>query len=203
MIYFLDFDRTLFDTDAFNASLPDEPGCAAFADELREVIAQGRDQTLTGGENRLRAWKKVSEALQDGTLAFSPGYLERFLYADAKEFLRSLGNEAIVITYGDEHLQRMKVESALANVVRVTTVYTGTVPKAEFLSSWPGYHGQEAVFVDDRDAELIELARKYPNMKLFKMHRAGARTAPRSVEGAPLFESEGRWKLIRSLSELP
>jgi len=200
-MYFLDFDRTLFDTDAYNASLADEPGCAPFREDILKVLSQKRDDTLVPPAERARVWGLVSEAIKSGALSFPPGYLERFLYADVAETLRSLGNEAVIITYGEEARQRLKIESALANAVRVTVLYTGDLSKANYLSSWPGYYGQEAAMVEDRTAELEALAEKFPKMKLFKIER-GARP-PQSIEGAPSFESEGRWKTIHSLAELP
>lgn len=189
-MYFLDFDRTLFDTDAYNASLPDEPGCAPFKDDLIQVLAEKREDTLVPPAERARVWNLITAAVQSGTLSFPPRYLERFLYADVFEFLRGLGNEAIIITYGEETRQRLKVESALASVVRLTTLYTGDDSKADFLSRWPGYYGQEAIFVDDRAAELEALALRFPALKLYQMKRG---------EDA----GDGRWPVIRSLAELP
>lgn len=190
MTYFLDFDRTLFDTDAYNLSLVDEPGCAPFKKELEAVIAKDRDQTLTGGFDRIAAWNKVSDVLSCGLLSFTPGYLARFLYPDVAEFLRMLGNEAIIITYGDLTRQKAKVESALAGIVRVTTLYTQERSKAEYLEFWPGYNGEESIFVDDRVAELEALSQKYPNLRLYEMRRDGG-------------EGDGRWPVVRSLNDLP
>jgi FMN phosphatase YigB (HAD superfamily) len=190
MKYFLDFDRTLFDTDAFNASLPEEPGCALFADELRSVLAQKRDQTLTGGTERILAWQKVTDALRSGALSFPPGALEKYLYTDAAEALRRLGNAAVIVTFGEPDRQKAKVESALARVAPVTAVYTGTASKAEFLSTWAEYHGEEAVFVDDRVHELAALSAAFPSMRLYEIRRDGA-------------EGDGRWPVITSIAELP
>lgn len=189
-MYFFDFDRVLFDTDAYNASLPDEPGCAPFADVLRDVLAAGRDQTLTGSTERVRAWELVSDAIKSGALTFAPGALARFMYPDALQALRTLENNAVVITYGEIDRQRVKIESALAGIPRVTVLYTGEVDKATYLSTWPGYFGTEAVLVDDRAAELESLAKAHPALRLFEMRRDG---------GA----GDGRWPVIHSLSELP
>lgn len=190
MMYFLDFDRTLFDTDAFNASLVDEPGCAAFADELRKVTARDRDDTIPGDESRRAAWEKVSGAVRSGALSFAPAALARFLYADVAEILRALGNEAVIITHGEPDRQRAKLASALAGLPRITALYADTAPKADFLAAWPGYTGSPALFVDDRPAELAELAALFPDMRLFEMRRDGG-------------IGDGRWPVIRSLAELP
>lgn len=189
-MYFLDFDRAIFDTDAYNASLADMPGCAEFREEILATIAKKRDETLTGGAGRSATWDKVSAAIHAGTLSFSPGQLEKFVYPDALEFLRGLGNEAVVVTYGEVSRQKVKVESALANVVRVTVLYTDHQSKAEYLSTWPGYYGQEAVFVDDRVVELEGLAVRFPKLKLFEIRRDDK-------------EGDGRFTVIRSFNELP
>lgn len=107
-------------------------------------------------------------------------------YADAPEFLRALGNEAIVVTHGTE----ASVRAALAGTVRLTVLPVGASSKAQYLAGWPGYAGGEAVFADDDPRELEELGAAFPLMKLYEMRR----------DGAP---GDGRWPVIRSLSELP
>ncbi len=196
MKYFLDFDRTLFDTDAFNASLPDEPGCAAFKDDLERVLAQGRDDTLAPPEQRAIVWERITQALNSGELSFAPGYLERFVYPDVAAFFSRIDDEAIVVTYGEETRQRAKIESALANVTSVPVLYTGELPKAEFLASWSGYSGEEAYFIDDRTPELVRISERFPALTLYRMQRNGART---TIEEQ---EQETRWTDIHSLAEL-
>ncbi len=173
MMYFLDFDRTLFDTDTFKEYLAERDG----------------DASITG-EPEVDVAASLNERAQSGEIAFASGELAQFLYADVAEFLRMLGNEAVIITFGNEALQKIKVESALADVVRVTALYTGEKFKAEFLKDWPGYYGQEAVFADDRIHELELMSVAFPNMKVHEMRRDGK-------------EGDGRWPVVRSLSELP
>ncbi len=190
MLYLLDFDRTLFDTDDYNRMLVTEPACAPFADELRAVLSEDRDETLHGSRERLEAWHKVSEAIRSGALTFAPGELARFLYPDVPEFLRGMGNEAVIMTLGEIERQRVKITSSLADVVRLTVLYTGKELKAEYLSEWPGYYGQQALLVDDRAVELEALAERFPALSLYEMRR----------DGAP---GDGRWPVVRSLTELP
>ncbi|MBP6860233.1 MAG: hypothetical protein KBC38_01560 [Candidatus Pacebacteria bacterium] len=190
MIRFLDFDRTLFDTDAYLASLPDEPACAPFREELLQTLASKREESVSGGEARIAVWDKVSEAIRSGALSFAPGYLSRFLYADTLETLRAYGNEAIIVSYGEKERQRVKIESALAGVVRLTVLYTGMESKAEFLSKWPGYYGASAVLVDDRPSELEALASALPALSLYEMRRDNGK-------------GDGRWPVIHTLADLP
>ena len=172
-MYFLDFDRTLFDTDTFKEYLAERNADSSITGEPEEDVA-----------------RTLNEAAQSGQLTFAPGELSRFLYADVAEFLRMLGNEAVIITYGNEALQKAKVESSLNDVVRVTALYTGDVLKAHYLENWPGYYGQEAVFTDDRVYELETMSTLFPKMKIHEMRRDGE-------------AGDGRWPVVRSLTELP
>ncbi len=187
MTYFLDFDRTLFDTDAFNASLVDEPGCAPFADVLRATVAKKRDDTLSGGAGRQEAWRLVSEALLYGDLTFPPGHLSRFLYPEVLSVLEVLATDAVIMTYGDIELQRVKIKSALPGLV-ARVIYTGDKSKAVVLAE-EGFTGT-ALFIDDRAVELAACAASFPELTLFEIRR----------DGRP---GDGRWPVIRSLQELP
>lgn len=152
MMYFLDFDRTLFDTDTFKV-------------DYAESIAV-RKLTCVRGE------------------------LTRYLYPDVPEILRALGNEAVIITYGDALWQRAKIESALAGIVRLTVLYDPEgVSKADFLKQWPGYHGAPACFVDDCVSELDGMAAAFSHIKPYEMRRDGG-------------SDDGRWPVIRSLFEV-
>ncbi|MGB4076504.1 MAG: hypothetical protein WBK28_02250 [Minisyncoccia bacterium] len=173
MIHFLDFDRTLFNTDAF-----------------KEYLAVRENDSRITEEPEIDVGKSLDEQVQRGELSFAPGELVPFIYPDVPEFLRQLGNEAIIITFGNTALQQLKVTNALAGSVRVTALYTGDVLKGEFLKKWPGYYGQEAFFVDDRVHELEIMSTLFPAMRTFEMRR----------DGAP---GDGRWYVVHSLSDLP
>ena len=172
-MYFLDFDRTLFDTDAFKIYLANRDNNPRITGEPEEDVAAS-----------------LNELARSGQITFAPGELTQFVYADVAEFLRMLGNEAIIITFGNEALQKLKVENALSHIVRVTALYTGDTLKGDFLKEWPGYYGQEAVYADDRIHELEVMTAAFPNMKVHEMRRDGK-------------EGDGRWPVVRSLAELP
>ena len=71
MRYYLDFDRTLFDTDSFYLYLATRPGLESVAG-------------LPAGE----LVEALNQMAMDGTLTFAPGELSRFLFQDAASFLR-------------------------------------------------------------------------------------------------------------------
>jgi hypothetical protein len=138
----------------------------------------------------MKLWDKVTEQITAGNLAFAPGELSQFVYADVPEFLRMLGNEAIVVTYGEKIRQKAKLESALAGVVRLTVLYTENLLKAEYLERYPHLVPASAIFVDDLAAHLSGLEEKFPQLRLYEMRR----------DGKP---GTGRWPVITSLTELP
>lgn len=190
MTYFFDFDRTLFDTNAYNRFLVDHPACAPFKDEMIELL--DTPYAVLGSEDpdRKAVWNKVTAVIVSGELTFAPGELSQFLYKDVTETLRGLGNEALIITYGEKERQRVKIESALHDVVRLTVLYTEDKLKADFLSTWSGYYGGPSIFVDDRAKELEGIAEKFPSISLYEMRRDGEK-------------GDGRWPVITSLSQLP
>src|SRR3989338_5296582 len=134
MMYFLDFDRTLFDTEAFVASM----------------------------QSRL--------AVPDD-LTFAPGELAPFVYPDVPEFLRMLGNEAVIVTHGNPVFQKMKIISALAGIPRISALYVGNEPKGLFLAPRYAGYSSEQIFTDDTPPELESVAAHCPSIRLFEMRR--------------------------------
>jgi FMN phosphatase YigB (HAD superfamily) len=174
MVYFLDFDRTLFDSDAFVAHVLERHGGTYHAKEPEE---------------RLQA--AVAASFEKADIAFAPGELAPFVYRDVPEFLRAAGNEAIILTFGNPALQKLKIENALAGIPRVSVLYTNDRRKGMFLKERiAAYAGSSPVFVDDRTIELEDMERECPSVRLFEMRRDGG-------------VGDGRWPVIHSLSELP
>lgn len=172
MRYYLDFDRTLFDTDSFYMYLTERQ-------ELKEVAK------LPVTEFAIELNRMTAE----GLLAFVPGELSRFLFQDAASFLREKENAVTIITYGSAAFQESKVKSALAGIPRMSVMYTDEVRKGDYLAPHTHLH-VGAVLADDSVVELEILAEKCPALKLFEMRRDGK-------------DGDGRWPVIRTLSELP
>ena len=189
MTYFLDFDRTLFDTEAYYGFLAGRPECAHFRDDLLLIL--GAPITSDGVDPlRERVWKQLDALISTGELSFLPGELSHFLYPDVVEFLRQMGNEAMIITFGDKQRQKTKIESALAGVVRLTVLYTELIYKADFLTINSHLVSGKALFVDDYAFELEKMALNFPEVSLYQMRRnkdAG----------------DGRWPILSTLHELP
>lgn len=172
-MYFLDFDRTTFDTDSFITYLLSHPVASTFA-----------------STDELDFARRLNEAVLSGELTFAPGELSPFLYEDAGRFLRDKENGVMLITFGNAAFQKEKIESALYGIPRITTIYTGEKRKGEFMAPHMSMYGAHPVFVDDTPLELELLATYAPDAVLYEMRRNKA-------------TGDGRWHTITTLSELP
>ena len=157
MRYYLDFDRTLFDTDAFIASLRQRP-------DLAHIAALPYPEFLAA----------LGAQAKDGSLVFAPGELSPFLFPDATRFLREKENAVTIITYGDVPFQEIKVKSALHGIPRMAVMYTGDVRKGEYLAPHTHLH-EDAIAIDDAPLELAIFAEKCPRLGLYEMRRDGAK----------------------------
>lgn len=174
MMYFIDFDRTLFDTNSFIEYLRLRPGTEhLFTDDAHISVAQ-----------------TLGSMSETGALSFAAGELAPFVYPDVPEFLRMLGNEATIVTSGNPVFQQIKIASALVGIPRISALYVGDEPKGPFLALRHARYGGTQIFTDDRPIELESVAVHCPSIRLFEMRRDGA-------------QGDGRWPIIRSLSELP
>jgi len=155
MRYYLDFDRTVFDTDAFTSYLRGK----LVGSQVAELPSAEFATALVG-------------MAREGTLSFEPGELSRFLFPDAAQFLRDKENAATVITFGNPVFQEMKVKSALHGIPRMAVMYTGDIRKGLHLAPHTHLH-QGAVLVDDSPAELEILAKECPPLTLYEIRRNG------------------------------
>lgn len=108
-------------------------------------------------------------------------------YVDAIQMLHSLGNEAILISRASS---RDAIIAALPGVPRLTILLTGGGDKADFLAENPHLVTASSVFVDDSVDQLEGMQARFPEVRLFEIRRDGK-------------EGDGRFQVIRSLSDLP
>ena len=172
MMYFLDFDRTTFNTDAFTPYLREKFIGTVFADLPSDVFATAMDTLV-----------------RENTLTFEPGELSSFLYEDAGRFLRDKENGVMLITHSNPAFQKAKVESALHGIPRISTIYTGDVRKGDYLAPHIGMYGTSPVFVDDTVLELEIFSARCPGAVVYEMRRNGE-------------PGDGRWPVLTSLTEL-
>lgn len=187
MRYFLDFDRTIFDTPAFKRSVQRHP-------PLLEVLTQAKDVLIAlisprvNSEPRLRAFRRaLGTYASHGRFLFTPHDLKSFLYPEVPAFLDT--HECVIVTYGVEMFIRAKVASALTDLKVLDVVYTSRKKGRTIRRLTEDQSAGPFVFIDDAHFQLESVARWCPDVKVIEIRR----------DNIP---SDGRWPVIRSLDEL-
>jgi hypothetical protein len=153
MRYYLDFDRTIFDTDRF-------------APWVRSRFAGTAMETMPSAEFGVVMDQKITSK----EFSFPPGELSQFLYPEVAGFLRDKENAVTIITFGNPTYQKAKAESAFYGIPRVSVMYTADVRKGAYLAPHTHLH-QGAVLADDAPLELEILAASCPGLVLYEMRR--------------------------------
>ena len=194
MTYFLDFDRTLFDNDAFQKYLVTLPAWKPFKERMEATtIGVSRDHTLQGGVEREQLWQEVEAWFATGSFSFQAQELQRFVFSDVWDFLKNHGTHSIIVTAGGANatFQKAKVEhsglsASVSRAVFTPRAVTKGAVIAEVKTSYPAPY----LFVDDLAAQLDSAAEVCPDVSLYEMRRDGK-------------EGSGRYPTIRTLLELP
>ncbi|MBX9765540.1 hypothetical protein K2X83_02775 [Patescibacteria group bacterium] len=193
MTYFLDFDRTIFDFDAFFIDLINVPALSSVKEQVLEVIKIPRGVDAAHDEKRNKMWEKLHALYSAGAFSFAPGTLTHFVFPDARAFLEKHGTDTVIVTKGglDLSFQKGKVDASdVSRLARHCEYVMRTTPKGEVMKSlvekYPGPH----VFVDDFSQELDSVATENPGVALYEIRR----------DGKP---GSGRFPVISSLAELP
>ncbi len=173
MTYFLDFDRTLFDTSAFLAYIVERDGL----DELRSKTEVEMAARLNG-------------PVAEGAIRFEKDELAQFLFPDAAVFLKAHGKESVIVTAGNPALQRAKCENVFASYPIFAIIYADDERKGPVLAKVAGSFPKPWIFIDDKPAELESVVVLLPEMSVYQ---SGRGTLP--VLGA--------YPVIHSLAELP
>lgn len=173
MTYFLDFDRTLFDTSAF----------------LRHVI-KTRGLADLESKSEKEAAAALNELVEHDTVSFSSGESASFFFPDAQDFIREHMHESAIITAGNPALQRAKCSNALAEFPDLKIFYADYDPKGPFIAHAMHMLPRPWTFVDDKPKELDSVAAEHPHAALYQMCRNG-------------LEPSGHYPSIRSFTELP
>ncbi|MDB5195300.1 MAG: hypothetical protein JWO84_484 [Parcubacteria group bacterium] len=185
MKYFLDFDRTVYDTDAFKKSVARRP---TFLELIRQfeaaVLEFARPHaTMTRRRRFLRTWGTF---LSHGRFTFTPEELKQFIYPDVPPFLAA--HDCTIVTYGVRAFITAKVTTALTDLPLTDIVYTSR-KKGRTIARLCAQAADDCTFIDDMLFQLASVAQWCPDVTVVEMRRNG---------GA----GDGRWPVIRSLEEL-
>ncbi len=168
----LDFDNTLFDTDAFKRALS---GALVELGVSREVFWQLYPRVLDRGGERIgysveRHAKQLHELMPDVDPYRATVFLERvldrapdFLFPDARDFLSrmiALNVPLVLLSRGDEWFQRRKIEAAGIDRL-VHEIHVATEAKRAMSLRLPDVPGK-TVFVNDHLEETRDVLRAKP-----------------------------------------
>ena len=193
MTYFLDFDRTLFDTDAFLPYLANVPELSEFTEAIQTVLLTGRGESLSSNEERETLWKSINALYEQNHFTFAKGELTQFVYADATDFLKRHGHESIIVTSSgiDNLFQKGKLmSSGIDQLVLDTAFVVAGDPKGPVVLKLMTTYRAPYVFVDDLVAQIDSVAHLSSEVVGYEMRR----------DGKP---GSGRYPVIQTLFELP
>ncbi len=199
MKYFIDFDRTVFDTDSFKRSLRERPTFWELLYEGKEAMDELFD--AKGRKVRRRVFmKNIGTFASHGRFAFAAEELRDFMYPDAREFLRT--HDCTIVTYGVRAFITAKVTTALVEHPHLEVIYTSrkkgrTIRKlvdAELQKGLEAPTAPEAaqkafIFVDDMRFQLESVSRWCPEVEVIEIRRDGKK-------------GHGIWRVIHSFDEL-
>ncbi len=183
MKYFLDFDRTIFDTPAFKRAVAKRRPLKELWREFKAALAELLTHRETDSRRR-RFMRTLGTFLSHGRFVFTPDEVNKFLYPDVPAFLAA--NDCTIVTYGVEAFIRAKVASALTDLKVTDVVYTSSKkgPTIRRLSAQK--ENGPFTYVDDAVFQLVSVARYCPDVAIREMRRDG-------------LAGDGRWPVVRSL----
>ena len=187
MLYFFDFDRTVFDTDSFKKAFAKRSSVRELLHQLKALVDELFSPERSLSKRRI-ATRTFGTYASHGRLGFAPLELKDFLYPDAVAFMTEHAQECTIVTYGVRAFITAKVASALSHIPLRDIVYT---PRKKGRTIKRLTEGQEGsfVFVDDAVFQLDSVSRVCPDVRLFEIRRDGG-------------TGDGRWPVLRSFGEL-
>lgn len=181
-VLILDFDRVLFDTEAYILGLRE---VAKGFGVSRQVWQTAYKQRGADGLFRLSHLAEVlaaktNQAAEPILRAFEAETADGvwYLHADARPFLEHVApvSQLYLLTLGDEAVQRQKlVGTGISEHFQDTFIVQE--PKAQ-ASVAPLSSVSQAVFINDNIAEMLEVAQKYRWARHIHINRAGQELPP-------------------------
>lgn len=183
MTYFLDFDRTLFDTaQMYRCAIDEGRVPERFVPLLESAVLGQADYSLPG-------WQEFFTLFEKNELDVLGANAEMFVFRDAKDFLTTHGKQSVIITFGQEVIQNRKIDAAGIRELVSEVMLVGTRLKGEYMLEHVDA-SLDATFVDDSPAQIASVIAHCPWVRVYEMRRD---TRP----------GTGTCPAIRSFTELP
>ncbi|KND47267.1 MAG: hypothetical protein AB199_02470 [Parcubacteria bacterium C7867-004] len=187
MQYFFDFDRTVFDTEAFKKAFKKRPPFRDLLRQFRHVIVEAFDPSSTLSKRRIAA-RTLGTYVSHRRFGFMPQELKEYLYPDAVAFFTEHGKDCTIVTYGVRAFITAKVANALTDFPLKDIVYTHQ-KKGRTIRRLTAGIEDPCIFVDDAVFQLVSVRRACPTVSVIEIRR----------DGRP---GDGRFPVIASFDEL-
>lgn len=179
-MFFLDFDRTLFDSDCLFEEV-------LLGHEVLQEEARLAWEQPSGSKERQEFYRFAGTHVEQGNFSVDPGAFAKYVYPDALQFLKTYGEQVVIITYSDDvTFQKHKVEATGLHTLVSGVLYTkdpkGPVLRKEFPEKPTGF------FVDDSPAQLASVSHECPWLTPVEMRRDEK-------------ESTGHYKTVKNFEE--
>lgn len=187
MYYFVDFDRTVFDTPSFKKAFARRARAGELFRQAWAVVKAAFDPNRAVPLRRI-ATTAFGTFASHGRFGFTPGELKQYLYPDAVSFLKAHAADITIITYGVKSFIAAKVTDALTDVPLRDIIYTHK-KKGRVLRQYLQSTTERVTFIDDAVFQLESVARHCPEVSCIEIRRDDA-------------TGDGRWPVIRDFKEL-
>lgn len=186
MKIFLDFDDTLFDTNAFFVSLQDifeefgiskEISLKSYQEIKAEFPSGGWCYSFERHIEKLKQYVSFDEKGLRNRLMIYITTTERFLFSDVRDFLSSLkknGHTLFILSFGDIQFQSAKIAGAGISQFIERNIITDE-DKVVALQGEINDNEEEIWFFDDRIHFLESVKRAFPGIKTVFVKRKEGR----------------------------
>ncbi|MBP7741137.1 MAG: NAD(+)/NADH kinase [Candidatus Pacebacteria bacterium] len=187
MHYFIDFDRTIFDTDRFKRDVAKRPPLKTLLSQVGEIVREFFSSTKTISRRRILS-RSFGTYASHGRFSFLPADLQQYLYPDVVPFLEKYGENCTVVTYGVRAFITAKVTTALSGYNLKNIVYTRR-KKGRTIRRLCKDETGPFMFIDDAVFQLVSVQAFCPFVEVREMRRGGG-------------SGDGRWPVLHSLNDI-
>lgn len=169
----LDFDYTLFDTEAMRRAFIDAVEPLGISEQQYRAAEQEAkaDGVYSLGEHMQTLEQYTDSEKLNGVVREVMGRAPEFLYPDSVEFLEKNKEEhRTLLTFGNPEWQQRKIEaSGIADYL--DEIITTDKGKENVLNGW---ENEEVVFINDRGSEIDVMHEALPAALFIMVRRQGA-----------------------------
>lgn len=174
----IDFDYTIFDTEAFRVSLIEAFTSFGVTDALyrstEEQLIHADGLGIYDFTKHLNLLHQQTDASIIELNAAAEGVFQQmrsFLFSDALTFLQHTAEQKHILSYGQQAWQQRKIQySGIEQWVHSVTITNGK-PKEECIESL--ITQERTIFIDDRGSAIDAIKAHFPEVFCIWLHRPG------------------------------